>query len=168
GELGILTRAFNQMLSRIQEQDQAINFSQRKIEALINSIESIVWERDPATFHFSFVSTQCQRILGYTPGQWMADPNFWQAHLHPEDAPAVLQKSRMRREAPLALVGKSYCDEYRMMAANGRFVWIRESGSVLIKKGKLAAIRGIFLDVTAQKAAADELERLNRRLVETS
>ena len=49
-------------------------------------IEGIVWECSPETFHFTFVSRQCERILGYTPEQWIADPRFWHDHLHPEDA----------------------------------------------------------------------------------
>jgi signal transduction histidine kinase len=55
-----------------------------------------------------------------------------------------------------------------MVAADERVVWIRESGSFMPEQGKSSAMRGIFLDVTAQKLAADELERLNRRLLETS
>ncbi len=162
-ELGSLTRTFNQMLARIQQQDEAITLSQRKVEVLINSIESIVWERDPDTFHFSFVSRQCKRILGYSPEEWMAEANFWQARLHPDDAKRALQ---ICRDCSMACNPYSY--EYRMTAVDGRVVWIRESGSVLVEHGKAVAMRGIFLDITAQKTAADELERLNRRLLETS
>jgi len=32
---------------------------------LVNSVEGIVWEDDTATFSFSFVSEQAERILGY-------------------------------------------------------------------------------------------------------
>jgi len=32
---------------------------------LVNSVEGIVWEADTATFSFSFVSEQAERILGY-------------------------------------------------------------------------------------------------------
>ena len=162
-ELGILTRTFNQMLARIQQQDEAITLSQRKLEVLINSIESIVWERDPRTFQFSFVSRQCERILGFPAEEWTTEPGFWQAHLHPDDAKRALQACH-----DCSLASQPYSYEYRMRAADGRFVWIRESGSVLVENGKAVAMRGIFLDISAQKTAADELERLNRRLLETS
>ena len=162
-ELGILTHTFNQMLTRIQQQDEAITLSQQKIEALINSIEGIVWERTPDTFHFTFVSRQCQRILGYTPEQWMADPNFWHDHVHPDDAAKAVQTSHR-----FAAAGKPYRYEYRMVAADDRVVWIRESGALLIEHGKTTAMRGIFLDITAEKTAEAELEHLNRRLMEAS
>jgi PAS domain S-box-containing protein len=162
-ELGILTRTFNQMLGRIQQQDEAITLSQEKLEALINSIEGVVWECTPDNFHFTFVSRQSERILGYTPEQWRADPRFWHRHLHPGDAEQALQLCR-----DYSLAGKPYSYEYRMLAADGHVVWIRESGSVLVEHDRAVARRGIFLDITAQKTAADELDRLNRRLLETS
>lgn len=162
-ELGILTRTFNQMLGRIQQQDETITLSQHKLDSLVHSIEGIVWECEPDTFHFTFVSRQCERILGYTPEQWTADASFWQTHLHPDDAARAIQICRDYTSA-----GKPYSYEYRMVAADGRTVWIRESGSILAEHGKAVAIRGIFLDITAQKMAADEVERLNRRLLETS
>jgi PAS domain S-box-containing protein len=151
------------MLACIEEQDAAINRSQNKFEALINSLEGIVWDCTPDTFQFTFVSRQCERILGYPPEQWTASPGFWQNHLHPEDAAKAIQTCQ---DAPIS--GKPYSHEYRMLAADGRVVWIRESGSVLVEHGRAVAMRGIYLDVTAQKTAADELDRLNRRLLETS
>ena len=57
-ELGRLTESFNEMLSRIQSQDAALSFSQQKMEALINSIDGIVWERTPERTQFTFISQQ--------------------------------------------------------------------------------------------------------------
>jgi signal transduction histidine kinase len=55
-----------------------------------------------------------------------------------------------------------------MMAADGRTVWIRESGTVLVEKGQPVAMRGIFQDVTRQKLDAQQLDKLNRQLMDTS
>jgi PAS domain S-box-containing protein len=162
-ELGTLTGAFNQMLEEIQTQDTALKRSQQKIEALVHSIDGIVWECTPDTFQFTFVSRQSERLLGYAPGQWLASPTFWQDHVHPQDAQraiAICHEAVGRRQ--------HYQYEYRMIAADGRVVWIRECGVVLVEHDRPLAVRGIFLDVTAQKQAADELDRLNHRLVETS
>jgi signal transduction histidine kinase len=55
-----------------------------------------------------------------------------------------------------------------MTAADGRAVWLRECGMVLVEGDKPVALRGLFLDVTARKQADEELDRLNQRLLETS
>ena len=162
-ELGQLTRSFNEMLSRIQSQDAALSLSQQKLEALVHSINGIVWECTPDTFRFTFVSRQVERLLGYQVEEWLANPRFWQEKLHPEDAAYALQTCHevtARREP--------YNYDYRMIAADGRTVWIRESGVVLIENDKPTAIRGIFQDITEQKLAAAELDKLNKQLVDTS
>ena len=162
-EVGELTTAFNQMLTRIQAQDEALTLSQRKLEALVNSLDGIVWERKPDTFQFTFVSRQCDQLLGYPPDQWLASADFWPQHLHPEDAARAVQTGNdsVARKQP-------YHQEYRLLAADGRVVWIRESGVVLVERDQPSAVRGILTDITAQKEAAEQLEKLNRKLMETS
>ncbi|MFO1497238.1 MAG: PAS domain-containing protein [Verrucomicrobiota bacterium] len=162
-EIGVFTLAFNQMLAQIQFQDAALKRSGRQLDALIHSIDGIVWESTPDMSQFTFVSRQSERLLGYKPEDWMAKTQFWHLKLHPQDAGRVLQSCQqmISRRDP-------YSREYRMLAADGRIVWMRESGLVLVENERPMAIRGIFQDVTEQKARAEELAMLNRRLVEQS
>ena len=162
-ELGRLTDAFNEMLSRIQSQDAALNLSQERMEALIHSIDGIVWERTPDTFRFTFISRQSEDLLGYAPQAWLDQPNFWEEKLHPQDAAKAVQTGH-----EMAARGEPYSYEYRMVAADGRTVWIRESGTVLVEKGQPVAMRGIFHDITRQKLDAEQLDKLNRQLIDTS
>ncbi len=162
-EVGVLAKAFNHMLSRIDRQDAALTLSQKKMESLVNSIDGIVWEWNPHDGKFTFVSRQSDRILGYQPQNWLANPKFWDAMVHPDD---LVRAAGARLEATQRR--QPYSCEYRMMAAGGRMVWIRESGMVLVEQGQLINVRGIFQDITEQKAAAAELDRLNRQLVDSS
>jgi len=162
-ELGRLAESFNEMLGRIESQDAALSLSQQKMEALINSIDGIVWERTPDTFRFTFISRQSEEILGYTPQAWLNQANFWEEKLHPQDAAKAIQAAH-----EMAARGAPYNFEYRMAAADGRTVWIQESGMVLVEHGKPVAMRGIFLDVTQHKLDAEQLDKLNRQLIDTS
>jgi PAS domain S-box-containing protein len=162
-ELGRLTESFNEMLSRIESQDAALGRSQRKMEALIHSIDGIVWERTPETFRFTFISRQSETILGYAPEAWLAQPNLWEEKLLPQDAAKAIQTGH-----EMAAQGQPYSFEYRMRAADGRTVWIRESGTVLVEKGQPVTLRGIFQDITQAKLDAEQLDKLNRQLMDTS
>jgi PAS domain S-box-containing protein len=162
-ELGRLAESFNEMLSRIESQDAALSLSQQKMEALIHSIDGIVWERAPDTFRFTFVSRQSEDILGYQPQEWLDRSNFWEEKLHAQDAAKSIRTSH-----EMAARGQPYTYEYRMIAADGRTVWIRESGTVLMEKGQPMAMRGIFQDITQQKLDAEQLDRINRQLMGTS
>ena len=162
-ELGSLAESFNDMLGRIQSQDAALSFSQQKMEALIHSIDGIVWERKPDTFGFTFISRQSESLLGYAPEAWLDKPDFWESKLHPQDAAKAVQTAH-----EMAARGQPYSYEYRMSAADGRTVWIRESGTVLMDKGQPVAMRGIFQDVTQAKLDALQLDKLNRQLIDAS
>lgn len=162
-ELGALAESFNEMLSRIQSQDAALSLSQQKMEALIHSIDGIVWERTPESFRFTFVSRQSEEILGYPPAAWMENPKLWEQMLQPQDAAKAIRTGH-----EMAARGQPYTYEYRMIAADGRTVWIRESGTVLVEHGQPVAMRGIFQDITRQKRDADQLDKLNRQLMGTS
>ncbi|HXI69409.1 MAG TPA: ATP-binding protein [Verrucomicrobiae bacterium] len=162
-ELGRLAESFNEMLSRIESQDAALSLSQQKMEALIHSIDGIVWERSPDTFRFTFISRQSEDMLGYTAQTWLEQPDFWAEKLHPQDA-----ASAVRTGHEMATRGQPYKFEYRMLAADGRIVWIQESGMVLVEKGRAVAMRGIFQDITQRKLDAEQLDKLNRQLIDAS
>ena len=83
--------------------------------------------------------------------------------LQPEDAAKAIQTCH-----DLAALREPYRYEYRMMAADGRTVWIRESGTVLVEKGQPVAMRGIFQDITQHKLDTEKLDKLNRQLMDTS
>ncbi len=162
-ELGQLAESFNEMLGRIQSQDAALSLSQQKMEALVHSIDGIVWERPPDTFRFTFISRQSEKILGYYPQAWLDQPNFWEEKLHPQDAAKAIRAAH-----EMTTRGQPYSFEYRMLAADGRTVWIRESGTVLVENGQPGALRGIFQDITQAKLGAEQLDKLNRQLMDTS
>jgi len=194
-EMGVLIDRFNEMLSGIQERDVALSAAQtglekrvdertkelqleigersrveaelrvsrQKFETLVNSIQGVVWEANPDTFEFSFVSEQAERLLGYPRNQWITDPGFWHSHIHPDDQ-LLAQNFRMKALHQ----EKSSQFEYRMIAADGRAVWLREISTFTMEAGTAQALRGVLFDITEQKQAEEELELLNKRLLESS
>ena len=150
-------------LAARRHEQELQELERRKLETLVNSIDGIVWECEVPGHRFTFVSRQCERILGCTPEQWMAVPTFWKDRLHPDDAWAFDYCGKMVEGR------RPYSYDYRMLAGDGRTVWIRESGAVLCdEKGGPVLVRGVFFDITAQKSAAEELEDTHRALIESS
>ena len=47
------------------------------LSSLVESLGAIVWEADPETFQFLFVSAHAEAILGYPVRQWIDEPDFW-------------------------------------------------------------------------------------------
>ena len=118
-----------------------------RLEALVAAIDGIVWEGDPATFRFTFVSAQAERLLGYPASDWLTQ-GFWAAHIHPDDRHTAVEFCTEKSRG-----GVDHSFEYRMLAADGREVWLRDSVNVEVRDGIPVTLRGIMVDITAQKHA---------------
>lgn len=134
-----------------------------RLERLVNSIDSIVWEFDANDLRFTFVNKQSGRILGYEAEKWLANPGFRESILHPEDRWAMGHCRQMIQRR------KPYEFDYRVIASDGRTVWVRESGRILTgANGVPTTVRGTLQDVTALKEVDVEMKRLNESVMEAS
>src|SRR2546423_1150093 len=129
---------------------------ERLYATLVNSLGGIVWEADGHTFQFSFVSPQAADILGYPVAQWLAEPDFWVRHIHPEDVERCVA---LCREAMAR--GRDHEFEYRMIATDGRIVWLHDIITVHTEPDGALRLRGIMIDITERKRTEQALaERL--------
>jgi PAS domain S-box-containing protein len=125
--------------------EAALVESERQYSDLINSVEGIVWEVEIPTMHFTFVSRQAETILGFPVERWYED-DFWVDHIHPEDRDHALNYCAQETAR-----GEGHTFEYRMIAADGRIVWLRDIVSVVVEGGKAVKLRGLMVDVTEQR-----------------
>jgi two-component system, sensor histidine kinase and response regulator len=140
-----------------KQAEEALRLSEQRYASLLNSITGIVWEADPATLCFTFVSSQAEHILGYPIQQWLNNPAFWPDHIHPDDRERTVAYCVEQTK-----LGLPHDFEYRMLAADGRTVWIRDIVSVFIEEGRPVRVRGIMVDITEQKRQHETLVQLQR------
>ena len=126
--------------------------SEAQYESLVDSVDGIVWEADAQSFHMTFVNQYAERVLGYPRTQWLTEPTFWRDHLHPDDRNQVVGYCL---SATAAL--QDHQVEYRMIAADGRVVWLRDLVTVVSEEGRAVALRGVMFDITERKQAEDTL-----------
>jgi len=150
-----LRQANNELEQHVAQRTQelavmnaALRVAESWQRALIDSIQGIVWECDARTWKFSFVSHQAELVLGYPVWHWLDEPDFWQSHIHQDDRDWVMEyclaASRDKRK---------YSFEYRMIAADGRTVWLEDIVTVETDELGPTFLRGIMVDITERKQA---------------
>jgi PAS domain S-box-containing protein len=112
-----------------------------------------------ATGLVTYVSREVETILGYPAEDWLTRPDFAIESVEPQDQALVNDNSRRLMEG-----GEPRAIEYRMRAADGRLVWIRDITCIEFEDGVAVECYGLFFDVTdlrtARKATSDFAGRL--------
>ncbi len=134
--------------------------SSKTLNGIIESINGFIWEADPATLEFSFISSKVRDVLGYSSKEWMQTPDFWQDHIHPEDRVSAIEFCKIHTEQNL-----NHQFEYRMIHANGAIVWIKDIVSIIHVDGE-KLLTGVMIDITQEKTNPSKGSGLNEPVLE--
>ena len=139
--------------------EQVLVETRQRFLRLLETIDGVVWEAEIGVGN-TFLSPQVERLFGYTVEEWRADPNFWRAHVHPEDLPAALA---IDDAAYNATHSYAYEMSYRLIAKSGQVVWVRDLCRAVVEDGRPNRMIGLMIDVTRQKNTELELLRSDNR-----
>jgi diguanylate cyclase (GGDEF)-like protein/PAS domain S-box-containing protein len=102
-----------------------------------------------------YTSPQVEALLGYTVEEWTADPDLFVKLLHPDDRDRVLAEVQRTNAS-----GDRFVSEYRLLAKDGRIVWIRDESTMHAEDGQAVHTQGYMLDITRRRQAEEELRLL--------
>ena len=139
-----------QLLAREQAARVEAEAAQHRFRDLVNSIDGIVWEADAVTFKFLFVSKQAERILGHPIERWLSEATFWKDHIDPVDREWAVNSC-----ATATAEKRDHDFEYRMIAADGQIVWLRDLVTVVVEGDQATKLRGVMVDITKRKRAEE-------------
>ncbi|MDH5353874.1 MAG: PAS domain-containing protein [Gammaproteobacteria bacterium] len=152
-KLAGFTQNFSVQIKATIKHEQSLD----RFRNLADNIDGIVCEADAISYQFLNINQFAVRLLGYPPHVLKA-PDFWLDKMHPEDREWVPDYcNKCREEGP-----SSYHIEYRMIAADGRVVWLRDFRSTGFDNQYRRVLRGIMVDITERV----EAERLFRDMVD--
>ncbi|ABG05697.1 diguanylate cyclase/phosphodiesterase with PAS/PAC and GAF sensor(s) [Rubrobacter xylanophilus DSM 9941] len=128
--------------------ERELREAQEQYRRLVEQLPAVVYiDRLDETSSNVYSSPQTEKIFGYSPQEWASDPEMFPRVLHPADRESVLAahaRANARGE-PLEL-------EYRLIARDGRVVWVRDSSIVLRDaEGNPRWRQGLMVDITEQK-----------------
>jgi PAS domain S-box-containing protein len=123
----------------------------------ITYTESIVETYDPESV-ISYLSPQIEAVLGYPLDAW-EQPGFWLQVIHPDDREMVMAESSRTSAS-----GEPYAQEYRMVANDGRVMWIHDESVVVHDAFDVPLYwQGVMLDVTERRQAEEQTRQAEER-----
>ncbi len=130
-------------------------------ESIVRNIEGYVYSviYEGGNVAASYHSPQCEKITGYTPGEYMHNPLLWIDMVHPEDRQRVVELFDNSTGKP---VQKHI--EHRIIHKDGTIHWVSNRFTEQFTKDGIIKRRdGIVVDISASKETVmsfyDSVER---------
>ena len=136
-------------MSGVNEQSRVDEIRRQR---LLDATNIIPWEADAQTWLFTYIGHQVETLLGYPAEQWY-EKDFWVSHLHPADRDFAI---KFCETSSKTLTDFEF--EYRMIAADGRTVWLNDVVNVATENGTPQVLRGFLKDITELKQAEVALQ----------
>jgi PAS domain S-box-containing protein len=160
GDLSTQTAPAVRVARLVRQQVEA----ETRYRTLVEQTPAITYVQEPLESSnpkaVTYVSPQYETILGYPPESQMIDEEHWLESVHPEDRERVLAE-----EARTDQTGEPFRAEYRVIAGDGRVVWVRDEATLVRdEEGQPLYWLGLQYDVTEQKREAQERERIEQEL----
>ena len=148
---GLLAVAAVRDTSDRRQVERSLRREEESLSRLLESTRAVPWTADVAKWQFTYIGPQAVDFLGYPVDTWF-ETDFWVDHIHPDDRDLAIERSNISIAA-----GQSYESEYRMIAADGRSVWVHDLVNVVCDKRGASQLRGFMIDITKQKEMEAQL-----------
>ena len=151
GELENKNRALESDIAVRKQVEYQLRVSEERYRRLVESTRVIPWEAQAGSWRFSYVGPQAEALLGYPLSMWYQE-GFLTSYLHPD-----------HRHMAYQIFGESLPDqmerefECKLLAADGRNVWVSMVASVLAGKNGEKYLQGYFIDISSRKKVEEDL-----------
>jgi len=158
GQLGRQLEATGRLLELRQGE---VRETRRFLEQLIERSPVVIFRRRPEDLATTFVSSNVERLLGFSPEELTGEADLWLERLHPDDAQALLDQTRdgLAREATQLRRPRT-----RFRRKDGEWVWLETVVQIEYDNGKPTEITGYAIDVTARQSTEMELAEREKTL----
>ena len=137
-------------VTRRRDHEQRLRDAEAKYRTLVEQIPLATYINDTGLpIRTRYMSPQIEAMLGYPVSAWL-EPDFFLTILHPADRDRVLAEVERTHAS-----GQEFRAEYRLLAADGRTVWVLdETAAVRDQQYQPLFLQGFLVDITDRRAHA--------------
>jgi len=140
-------------ISARKEAEEATAAAHARINHILASSPAVVYSFEATGNNApTFVSENLREVFGYEPSDYLEDPEFVPARIHPEDTPDLKKGfSHLFEEGHLV-------NEYRFRRKDGSYCWVSDELRVIYDDaGKPVEIVGSWSNISSRKKVEEEL-----------
>ena len=146
-------------LTSMEQFTEVMRKEAEHLRLLLEVTHVFPWEADFPSSSFTYVGEQAVNMLGYPLDDWYRS-DFWPRHLHPDD-----RERAMASRVEYSNARDNYELDYRMIARDGRVVWLHNLVTVVRENDLPKTIRGFSIDMTENKQTEATLTDMSGRLI---
>ncbi len=151
----------NNLEKLVEERTKSLEESEEKFRSLVEEINVVPWRLDLKTSQFTYIGKQVESMLGYPAESWI-DANTWASRIHQDD-----REKSVNYCLSCSDKGEDHTFEYRALAKDGEFVWIKDV--VTVRKnieGDPYELIGYMINITERKLVEIELKESEKRFLQ--
>jgi diguanylate cyclase (GGDEF)-like protein/PAS domain S-box-containing protein len=154
---GSLMIAVVRDVTQERRRERAVFAAERNYRNLVERLPVVTYVAEPGELgSWVYVSPQIERMMGYTPEEWIADPAIWANAIHPDDRERVIEaEKRMQNGDGMPAI------EYRLVTRSGNVLWLSDDAVLRPEPDDgVWLLDGLLIDISDRKAAESQLQHL--------
>jgi diguanylate cyclase (GGDEF)-like protein/PAS domain S-box-containing protein len=144
-----------QVLERERRLADELVVAEAQYRSVVERVPGVVYVAEAGEHgRWHFVSAKIDELVGYSAEEWMADPTLWIERMHPADRDRMIMAEMNGAER-----SEQGRWEYRLIARDGRVVWVIDDEAVIARDatGRPTMVQGILVDISDRKALEEQL-----------
>lgn len=142
-------------LTELQQAERENRSLRERLQFLLSANPAVLYScQASGAFSCTFISDNVATLLGYTPTDFLAEPDFWMKRLHPDDVSNIIDG------VPILFEQGYHTHEYRFLHRDGHYCWIQDDLKLVKNSaGEPIELVGCLLSIDDRKAAEATLRK---------
>jgi PAS domain S-box-containing protein len=145
--------------------EEKVREAEERFRTIVEQNPAVIYTQEfdptqPSVSRTTYISPRQTELLGYTSEDVEAAPELWTRQIHPDDRERVLAAD----VASNASRASSFSLEYRLIAKDGRIVWVHDQAELMQGGDGNPFWQGFLVDITERKLAEQAVQESNERL----